>query len=474
MSVSILPLVLAILPIASAQEPAAPAPAFLELRAARVAGGAALGPGDALFLGEAVRLQVRVGFERTLLAEQMIPLFRRALDVQAELRPPWSEEIAGATWLLSTALDSDSAPGAAAASLVVGSEVGRARRLADEDRDGRSFAVFALERVLIARAGEVLRLPAASLRFAWASRFESDLVRGVVPLDRRDERLDVALPPLVLLPLPAEGRPPDFGGAVGRFRFSARLAEPAIEGATGCVIELELSGEGDLDGGELPRLDDLPGLHVLGRLERREVGRRVARVELVAIAGAPAVLPPVSFDYFDPVPPGAYRRVQTEPLALPFAPDQDPESGPSRWSLALLAGALLVGLAWALGRRAGRGPARNSPGAAGKPGAPPAARAQDACRADAAADPYPLLVAELAERLGAEPEAIATAELASRLVAAGVPPHLAARLSRAFEAFAATRYGGAVAPDPTAIAALLDELVAGGAAADAARPPGRK
>jgi len=267
---------------------------------------------DTLLVGEPFTLRVRFGLEDEFERTHLVQLFQRELDVPVQLFAPWLEELEGATALAWP----EPAEGVRVA---LGERVVRAVPLPASARAGRTYRVFELARTFVpTRTGE-RDLAAPTLRFAQATRFQDDLVQGHVPLDRRDVFVRGAGARVVVRPLPEEGRPSDFSGAIGRFALRAgaepRELEPGAELALTLVIEAV--GElGDLSDVVAPKLDDLAGFHVRGSLVEREPRRMTVRYDLVPDGPEVRALPPVRFAYFDTTPPAGYRVLESEPIAI--------------------------------------------------------------------------------------------------------------------------------------------------------------
>ena len=323
------------------QAAASPAPAddvaFVELRHAR----------ETCFAGEEVPLSLRFGFEQAFLADGLVPLFRRQLDVPAQLAASWLDGLPGARVTLVPP-----APGAAR-TVAANDAVAAVERLPDEDRGGRAFAVFALDLRLSAASPGALELDAPVLRFARASAFADDLAQGRVAADPTP--VEVAGSPLHLAvqALPEEGRPPSFSGAVGRFTAAAEASPRSLAPGQGLKLVLTLAGTGNLAGFEAPALE-LPGFHVRGYVEEQVPGRRAITYDLAPPAEGVALIPPIDFAFFDPEPPGAYRVARTEPLALErlpapgaAAPDTQAERRQGNAWIALAAFVLALGAALA-------------------------------------------------------------------------------------------------------------------------------
>lgn len=321
--------------------------AFVELGAAR----------DTYLLGEPFALRLRFGFERELLRSGLVQLFQRPLDVPAQVFAPALELLEGVQSL-------DAGEPEVGASFALGESITRAAPLADEQRAGRTYAVFAYERRVAAlRAGE-LELGAPLLGFAHATRFQDDFVLGAVPLDRRDVLVRGRAARITILPLPEEGRPAEFTGAIGRFTLRAS-AEPRelVQGAS-LKLSLALEGEGDLSRCEPPDLHDLAGFHLQGSLVERGAARLEAVYDLAPLDARVLEVPAIRFAYFDTTPPAGYRTIESQPIPIVVrAPEgsspaaQEPASGADEdgggSSSLFTVGVVLAGLAlvWLARRR---------------------------------------------------------------------------------------------------------------------------
>ncbi|MCB9898350.1 MAG: BatD family protein [Planctomycetes bacterium] len=431
--------------------------AFVELSA---------GPPRA-FAHQVVTLRLRFGFEARFLADDLVPLFRRALDVPVQVVAPALED---PRLLPAGGGDAEPSDGA---SFALDDAVARARRLPDELRDGRAFAVFELlRRVSVDAPGEI-DLGTAGLRFAYATRFRDDLVLGRVPDERLVDEVASAPATLSVLPWPDAGRPAGFTGAVGRFALDASLAARELDlgAATQLVLRVTALDDADVTRFDAPTLDELSdAFHVLGRLDRVEGRSRVFSFDVQPLRADVDALPALAFPYLDPGPPARWAVARSEPIALrvrdaegaaarALAPERtpgvddvhgfrDPRSAPAvprRPSLGsavawlglpwLLAGALAL-----LGRRRERDLSD-----------PLGVRARHAVRGferhlEVAPDaPHEALAEYLAARLRLPAAAVVTPELEALLARRDVPRELAARAATTLHALVAARYAGGAA-----------------------------
>ena len=422
------------------------------------------------FLGQAVRLDLRVLLEERFLEENLVPFSLRPLDVPVQVEAAFLRDPRGLSPRGEAA-----AAAAGAATLALNGEAVRARRGPVEERGGRRYAVFTVERRFLAAAAGEVAAAAPVLRFEYAERFREDALGGRVPEERLEGSVEGSALHLVVHPLPAEGRPADFGGAVGRFTVSAALLEPDGAGAGAVRVALRIEGEGNLSSFEAPPFPGAAGLHLLGVRDDGGEPVRTVVYDLARGAGAAAV-PSIRLPFLDPGPPAAWRIAETAALPLPAAPGlpagepappaegvsgSDTVAGALRILLALLLPVVLVGFLL-FRRRMRREEARFDPRAARAAAEALALRAR---LEEPGGDPGEVLVAVLAARLGGLPAAVISPDLRRRLEGAGASTDLAARTADLVDRLVSARYGGPpVEGALPAVRALLEEWGRGGKA----------
>lgn len=142
---------------------------------------------------------------------------------------------------------------------------------------------------------------------------------------RREVRpTGVPLEPLDLevRPLPAEGRPSGFAGAVGQFEFDARVQPAELAAGEPVTVTLSLSGHGNLGLVSPPALNANDQLRVYdAKLVTEEVdaaaasGRKVYEQVLIPRSASVTGLPAVAFSFFNPES-GRYETIQRGPFTL--------------------------------------------------------------------------------------------------------------------------------------------------------------
>jgi hypothetical protein len=200
---------------------------------------------DSYYVQEPFRVTLRIDLHRDFFEKNVVQMFRRELDVPIHLQAPWLEELDGAVIRTPAA----------------GS--GRTLALNDSVVEGRETERgLEIERTYIAtRPGELV-MAAPRLRYSYGTKFKEDFIHGRIAQDRFDAFVEGIPLTLKILPLPQEGRPPSFNGAVGRFNVRADVTPGSSAVGSTLRLTLYIEGDGNLDLFDAPRLD-IPGLHVL-------------------------------------------------------------------------------------------------------------------------------------------------------------------------------------------------------------------
>jgi len=409
-----------------------PARAFIEVRASA----------PRCYVGEPLRLLLRIGLDRDWFREHGVQLLRQRLDLPAAVSAPWLAALAGARALAPpTAI-----PGSQTLRLVVNDEAVAAAASPEVAVGGRIFTVVEVERSYLPQVAGTLEIAAPGLRFSYATHFEEDLFHGRVPKDRRDARVEGEALQVEVEPLPEEGRPGGFGGAVGRFaiRSEADRAEVALGEAFHLTLRIEANGASNIEIVAAPRLDHLDGFHVFGTVESRERDGLSATYEIAPLRAEIAAIPSIRFDFFDPAPPGRYASAATGtiPLRVLGRGERSASEGGGRLLPAIFGVfAVAAALVWLRSRR--RAEARERERQRG---------AYLRCTAELArpdTDPAQALTEYLAARLGCAAAAVITPDLAERLVARGIPAPVAKATASALERLVAARYGATEASGAT-------------------------
>jgi hypothetical protein len=425
-----------------------------------------------VYVGQTFEGTVVFTYDAKWFGAHAVPVFRQPMDVPVHLDVPWLRGVAGAT--IERAPPGPSFP---VDTVAVNDAVVPAWRFTDEFPREAPMRALHVEAVIRAdREGEIV-LPAPAARFAWAQRIDEDPVLGRVPRDPRDAVVRGADTRVQVLPLPQEGRPAEFDGAIGtyvRVESSSSVASAVI--GTPFSISLTIAGVPPVGDVPAPRLDSLAGFHVLGSLVKEEGATRTFTYSVAVTDASVREVPAIPFAFFDPED-GAYRVVRTQPIPLevrrkagapvdepvyprppPAKRPEVPVTPPWRWAALGIATLLFAVLVPVLIRRAAR--SRRGDGVP-DPAGDRLSQADAALRAAPPDDPAAFAAAlreALAARLGVPASALPEFDLAERLAATGLAPGVAARAARAHHGLEAARYGGAPAVAPAELASLASDL----------------
>ena len=137
-----------------------------------------------------------------------------------------------------------------------------------------------------------------------------------------------------VLPLPAEGRPPGFGGAVGTFKISTDISSTKNTAGDPLTLRMHVHGAGNFDRVESSMLggdahwktyDSKATFNSTDPVGYR--GEKIFEQPLIASQPGTQTIPPLEFSYFDP---GArrYETARSSPLSVTVAPAADSANEP--------------------------------------------------------------------------------------------------------------------------------------------------
>lgn len=184
--------------------------------------------------------------------------------------------------------------------------------------DGVSYEAYVFQRALFPVVAGELPIPAPSLSYTLpqSTGFFSREERASV----RAESLAV-----VVRPLPAEGRPAAFTGAVGFLRAVARLDTAALRVGDPVVLTMRVEGTGNIRLLARPRVE-VPWASVVPGSERLALDTSGALVRgskefdwiLTPVVAGGDTLPALRYAYFDPAR-AQYAEATTDPLPVRVA-----------------------------------------------------------------------------------------------------------------------------------------------------------
>lgn len=428
------------------------------------------------YVHEPIRVRLRFGFEQRFASESLLPLFRPPMDLPVQLQAAWLADLPGA---IARAVEAQAGANAAEKSFVLNDDLARAREVDARTTLGLEYRVFEFERVFLATAAGELTLPPALLRFAFATRFDDGFLDERIPADRTEAFVLCPARTLTIVPLPEQDRPPQFCGAVGSLTLRSEVSAHELEWGSSLKLRLLVSGSGNLELFDMPRLDSIDGWRVLGSTEIRSSSLRTIEYDIAPRSADVQRVPSIGLAVFDTTPPACYRVLRSEPLEVRVIERARPQDAPANvasgtenaaraparppwpWIGAAALGLFAAGL---LGRRIASKRRKPSIGERPTIDTPRLRAAIAALREHAQASDADLMLpfAEyLGARLGVAPSSVLDPGLEARLIVAGVPRELALRTQTWIASLVAARYGGGAPTGSTEQAGgLLRELEA--------------
>ena len=328
---------------------------------------------------------------------------------------------------------------------------------------GSTYDLFVAHQVVFPLVPGTIAIPRAMLKYSTPLALQFFSQEERFALSSRPETL-------VVRPLPTQGRPPNFNGAVGvGLKLERRITPATAHPGEGVSVDLALSGEGNSALWPPPsvkwpnsvrayvdRVDEQ-----VSTKEGRLGGIKTFRYLVVPDSAGTVALPAVSYGYFD-LASRSYRSATTGAIALPVAvggetalsvalpPELLAAAGPAWtwrvaqsvpewfWVAILILPPLLV---------LSRGKLRHRKRAETPPPIPGLRAAEETLDA-------------VVRGLVPDPDHRSRAGLAAAVRAAGADAETAARLAAARERLLARRYGPpSLGGDDVALTSEVDELV---------------
>jgi hypothetical protein len=137
----------------------------------------------------------------------------------------------------------------------------------------------------------------------------------------REVPVTVDAVPIEVLPLPEEGRPADFGGAIGQWKLDVTAKPTDVAVGDPITVTIKVSGNGNIDTVPTPKLGPLDGFKTYDPTTKttkddlNTTGERVMQQVLIAKSADVKELPEVRLAYFDPEA-RAYKAAVQSPIKL--------------------------------------------------------------------------------------------------------------------------------------------------------------
>ena len=135
---------------------------------------------------------------------------------------------------------------------------------------------------------------------------------------------------VVALPLPTQGKPIDFGGAVGQFTMTATVDKTNVPVNEPITMTVKISGVGNIKTVGMPTILDMPDFRTYQAGDTENIervnyilgGSKIYEQVFIPKRAGTYAIPGLSFSYFDPKA-RSYKTVTTEPIRIEASPSQD-------------------------------------------------------------------------------------------------------------------------------------------------------
>ncbi len=141
---------------------------------------------------------------------------------------------------------------------------------------------------------------------------------------------------ITVKPLPLEGRPDNFTGAVGDFSFTVKANKKVLEADQALTLQLTVSGKGNLNTLSIPTLKVPSALEVYEPQRKENIRTRASGIsgsvsmEYTVVAQEKGSYPisPISFSFFNP-DSQSYQSVSSEQIVIRVTPGATPKQDPT-------------------------------------------------------------------------------------------------------------------------------------------------
>ena len=148
----------------------------------------------------------------------------------------------------------------------------------------------------------------------------------------RTRRVRITTQPagITVKPLPAEGRPADFSGAVGQYTLTARVDRTQAAAGEPVELTVEIAGTGNLKTLPPPRLPALDDFKLfdpeigesISRASGRIEGRKTYTYVLIPKEEGSSLIGPITLPFFDPVKT-SYQHARSAPITIQVLPGEE-------------------------------------------------------------------------------------------------------------------------------------------------------
>jgi len=133
---------------------------------------------------------------------------------------------------------------------------------------------------------------------------------NILPFEAKSKRV-----PITIMPLPPEGKPRDFTGAVGQFNFTAGASPRMVKVGDPITLAMKIRGDGNFSTVMCPEINMGEKFKVYQPQVSQDAGTKIFEQILLPTEDTVKEIKPISFSFFDPILE-RYRTVTSDAIPI--------------------------------------------------------------------------------------------------------------------------------------------------------------
>lgn len=131
--------------------------------------------------------------------------------------------------------------------------------------------------------------------------------------------------PITVLPLPSEGRPEGFDGALGNFQLNVSATPLEVKAGDPITLKMTVKGEGNFDSVKTPKLQSKDGFKVYDPQVKQNENEKIFEQVLIPESEKVTHIPQINFSYFN-TQTGQYQVLTHNPILITVAKAEEAQT----------------------------------------------------------------------------------------------------------------------------------------------------
>lgn len=131
--------------------------------------------------------------------------------------------------------------------------------------------------------------------------------------------------PITILPLPSEGRPEGFDGALGNFQLNVEAAPLEVKAGDPITLKMTVKGDGNFDSVKAPKLQPNDGFKVYDPQVKQNESEKIFEQVLIPESEKVTDIPQINFSFFN-TQTGQYQVLTHNPIPITVAKTEEAQS----------------------------------------------------------------------------------------------------------------------------------------------------